>query len=160
MSIARDARGFTLLELLTVLVLIAVGASLAVPRVDSALARMRTRGALGRFAGDVYHARILAVRNGRPVVIRFPGSVRCAAGGQNRFGTDHYVVVVRDTPEREVKRVVLDGGQLCLEMNQSDSIRFDTRGLPRGLGNRKVVARRGGVRDSLTISRAGRVLRR
>lgn len=160
MPILRNARGFTLLELLTVLVVVGVGASLAAPEFDRAVARMRTRGALSRFAADVYHARILAVRAGRSVVIRFPGAARCAAGGTNRFGTDHYVVVVRETPEREAKRVVLEGGELCLEMNQSDSIRFDGRGLPRGPGNRSVVARRGDVRDSLTISRAGRVLRR
>ncbi|HEV2734059.1 MAG TPA: GspH/FimT family pseudopilin, partial [Longimicrobiaceae bacterium] len=138
MHIARDNRGFTLLELLTVLVLLSIGASLAAPAFDRTVDRMRTRSALNRFAGDVYHARILAVRAGRPVVIRFPGAARCRAGGTHRFGTDQYVLVVTDTPEREVKRVALEGGQLCLEMNQSDSIRFDGRGLPRGAGNRSV----------------------
>lgn len=160
MPLFRERSGFSLIELVTVLVLVGVLASLAAPAFDQAVARMRTRSAISRFAGDVYHARILALRSGRSVVLRFPGAARCAAGGTNRYGTDHYVLVVKDTPEREVKRVALEGGQLCLEMNQSDSIRFDSRGLLRGLGNRSVVARRGSVRDSLTISRAGRVLRR
>ncbi|HEV2145898.1 MAG TPA: GspH/FimT family pseudopilin [Longimicrobiaceae bacterium] len=156
----RDVRGFSLLELLTALVIVGVLTSLAAPAMDRALARMRTRAALDRFTGDLYHARILAVRSGRAVVVQFPGSERCG-GAANRYGTDHYLVLARDGSDRVLKRVALGGGGLCLEMNQSDSMRFDSRGMLRGLGNRTVVARRGGdVRDSLTVSRAGRILRR
>lgn len=161
MSASPDRRGFTLVELLTVVVLVGLLAALVAPSFGGALARVRTRAALDRFAADLYHARVLAVRSGRPVVVRFAASARCPPSAPNRYAADRYVVVLRDTPSREVKRVALGEGGICLEATQSDSVRFDSRGLLRGLGNRTVFARRGAeLRDSLTISRAGRVLRR
>ena len=157
----RDPLGFSLVELLTVVVLVGVLASLAYPAVDGMISRMRTRAALNGLAADLYYARMLAVRSGYSVVVRFPPSPRCTGTPKHPYGTDRYAVVVKETPARVVKSVVLsETGGLCLEMNQSDSVRFDARGLLRGFGNRSVIARRNAVSDSFTVSRAGRVLRR
>lgn len=153
--------GFSLVELLTALVLVGILLSLAAPSLDGTISRMRTRAALNRLAGDLYHARILAVRSGYSVVVRFPYSSRCAASATYPYAAERYVLVVKEVLEREVKTVSLsEAGRVCLEMNQSDSMGFDPRGLLRGFGNRHLVARRNAARDSLTVSRAGRVLRR
>lgn len=151
---ARTA-GYTLPELLVVVVLIAILASLAYPRLDGFAFHTRARAALNRVAGDLYHARMLAVREGVRTVLRF--SRRPDAPGCH---VPSYTVAVRSTPERvKTTRLDLGSGEVCLQLGTVDSIVFNSRGLPAGVNNRKMYVRRGERADSMTLSLLGRVWR-
>lgn len=160
MGASRSA-GYTLVEVLTVLVLAAIVLGLAYPRFDAELSSMRTGAALRQLTGDLHLARMLAIRTGRTVVLRPEPSASCTAGsGRRTVGA--YRIVVRTATPRIVKRTVLGDGvrALCVEMNGGDSIAFNSRGLLHGFGNRTVWARHRTAHDSLTISAVGRFLRR
>lgn len=154
MSIARGTRGFTLLELLTVLVVLAVGASLAAPRLNAMTSRMRARAALDQVALDLYHARMLAIREGTRTVMRFS-----RRGDRSECHAAGYTVVVRTVPERTAWTTVLDlPPSACLRLGTVDSVTFNSRGLPDGVG-RKVRLEQGEYSDSLTFSLLGRTFR-
>jgi prepilin-type N-terminal cleavage/methylation domain-containing protein len=156
------ASGFSLVELVTVLVLVSLVCALAWPAMDRMVARARAASALNRFTGDLYYARMLAVKSGQTVVVRFDPSPRCPAAAGQMLSAAGYRIVVKTQPEREAKRTVLggEGPPLCLQSNGGDSIAFNARGLLHGFMNRTVHARYRQVHDSLTISVAGRVFRR
>ena len=149
----RGARaGHTLAELLVALVIVAVAASLAVPSFSGVIARMRVRAALDVVSADLYYARMMGIRSGYGAVVRLERGP-CRPG---------YRIVVRGTAERlaRVRRVGDVAVGVCLMSNNSDTIAFNSRGLPVPFTNRTVRAIRGGVRDSLTLSTMGRVYRR
>jgi type II secretion system protein H len=66
-----NARGFSLIELMIVLVLLAIMAGLAVPSMRGMVDRGNATRALETIAGDIAHTRTMAVRDGRPLEICF-----------------------------------------------------------------------------------------
>ncbi|HEX5725326.1 MAG TPA: GspH/FimT family pseudopilin [Longimicrobiaceae bacterium] len=162
MATGRGRRGFTLAELLVVLALVAVLASVAAPSLSALIARQRLRGALNQLTADLYYARLLAVENGRRVTLRFEPSRDCTPRRPRNRVVQGYRIVVRGTPERVARTVSLrwEGRRLCLETNNSDSIAFNSRGLLVPFANRTVWATHGSAADSLTLSVLGRVYRR
>ncbi len=154
-SAPRSRSGYTLYEMLLVVVVLAIAAGVAVPRLDGVVARLRTRAALDQLTADLYHARALAAREGHPTVLRFtrrPDLPDCHAPS--------YSLVVRSDPERVARATDLDlGPAWCFDAGRVDSVSFNSRGLPSGVNNRKVFVRRGPIADSLTLSRLGRVMR-
>ena len=151
-------RGYTLVELMLVLAIVAVAAAMTGPSLRRWTAKVRVQAALNLVATDLAHARIQAVRSGRGAVVRFVASGDCGGG---RAG-HRYVIVAR--PARLVRAVSvrMDGARVCLEINNSDTVAFNSRGLLVPYANRTIraTAVRGAVRDSLTLSVAGRILRR
>ena len=144
--------GFTLLELLLVLALLAILTGMAAPRLHGYLERARLRGVLDRFTADLYQARALAARSGERVLIRFvPGPDGCA---------ERYQLLHRD-PERVLREVDLRSGVPghCLTISGSPTVHINSRGLPSGAA-RTVRVRSPAGADSLTISMVGRVYRR
>ena len=57
----RGRFGFTLVELLTAIVIVGIGASLAAPAFGAYVEKNRTRRALDRIVADVAFARLFAV---------------------------------------------------------------------------------------------------
>lgn len=160
MRSSRSA-GYTLVELLAVLVIAAILVGIVAPRMDAELSRLRTGSALHQLTADIHYARMLAVRSGRTVLLRAEPSAWCGGGG-GRTSVGAYSVVVRGDADHVAKRVVVGGGVpgLCVELNGSGNLAFNSRGLLHGFNNRTVWARHGPARDSLTISVVGRILRR
>ena len=158
----RRRAGFTLLEVLTALVIVGVLASLVAPSFSAFLAGLRTRGALAAFATDVAYARALAVKNGRRTVLQFIPSPECEATHPRYRAGFAYRVVVRARRQVVAREVSLRERSpgICLEMNGSDTLAFNSRGLLVPLGNRRVRAVFRDARDSLTVSALGRVYRR
>lgn len=156
------ASGFSLVELLVVLVLFSVLAGMAWPRMDAWLSRERVSGALNQFAADVHYTRMLAVRSGRTAVIRFQSTPECPDPPGPPTVAGAYLLVVKGETERPARRTALaEGGRtLCLESNGADSIAFNSRGLLHGVMNRTVRIRHRDARDSVTVSVVGRVYRR
>ncbi|HYJ78603.1 MAG TPA: GspH/FimT family pseudopilin [Longimicrobiaceae bacterium] len=152
--------GFTLVEVLAVLAIMGIAAAMAAPSLGAYVRRQRVRGALDLLAGDVQYARMLAVRNGRPAVLRWERAPECAWAGLR--GGYRYSVGLRGAPPGAAKRATIRpaGGPVCVHMNGGDSLVFNSRGLLVSFSNRTVWAKEGRVQDSLTISVMGRVLRR
>ena len=154
-----DRRGFSLVELLMVLLVLAIAAGLAAPSLRGFVRRERVRGALNRVAADLHYTRMLAVRSGHGAVLRFTPDPRCAA----RFSGHGWTVAVHGPAGGVVKTVRADAADahpLCLEMNSSDTVAFNSRGLLSPFANRTLHAVQGEVRDSLTVSVVGRIYRR
>lgn len=143
--------GFSLVELLAVLVVVGVLAASAAPSLAAYAEGIRRRGALDRVTADLYLARVLAVRGGEPVEIRFlPRGAECVTGYS----------LVRSRDEVELSRVRLreEAPGFCLGVRGGAAIRIDARGLPAGAA-RTLVGRLGARSDSLRVSMVGRVHR-
>jgi prepilin-type N-terminal cleavage/methylation domain-containing protein len=150
----RKGRGFTLVEVMIALVVAGVVLGMAAPRLEGALRRARTVGALNRLAMDLDFARMAAVRSGRGATLRFVTDRRCPARGGGG-----YVVRVRGDLSVLRHSAAPDELPVCYQVN-ADSIAFDSRGLLAPFNNRTVRVELDGRRDSLTVSVMGRVYRR
>src|SRR5690606_1902637 len=141
--------GFTLIELCLLLALFAILSAFAVPSFSATLAQARARASLDRLTGDLYLARALAARAGRPVSLRFEPAAGCAA---------HYLLLADD--ERVLRRVTAapEVTGVCLRSNVARAMRIDARGMLVG-SPRRLVATAGAAADSVTVSIVGRVYR-
>ncbi|MEX1828717.1 GspH/FimT family pseudopilin [Luteibacter sp. CQ10] len=77
----RPHRGFTLVELLIVLVIVGLTAALAVPALTDALDRRRIRHAAEALRDDLDHARLEAVTSAQAVRVMARPGIRGWAGG-------------------------------------------------------------------------------
>jgi prepilin-type N-terminal cleavage/methylation domain-containing protein len=153
----RRAAGFTMLEVMVVLVIIGIATGIVAPRMHAYLARNRVRVALNRLAADLAYARAVAVSSGSGSVLRFHPEPECG-----ERATVAYSIARRGTPPGPARRSDLRdvGGRVCLLFNGPDSVAFNSRGLLLPFQNRTVWGTEAGARDSLTISVMGRVYRR
>lgn len=156
--------GYTLVEVLTTLVVLGILAMLVAPSLGGMTARVKRRAALDRVAGDIAYAKMLAVRSGRPVELRAlaaQGAACPAAGGYTPMA-GYSLVMIGANAERSVKRVefAADARGVCVSTsNAGNVLRFNSRGLPSTLASRQFRATSAGRTDSLAVSQAGRVLR-
>jgi type IV fimbrial biogenesis protein FimT len=154
MSQSHRRSGYSLAELLLAVALIGLLLGLAAPSIRRQMAGIRAHAALNRLAGDLYHARMLAVREGDRVDL----ALRRGGGPCVRS----YVIHLHSTgtTAREVA-IGRDLPGLCLRHTGApgDSvIRFSSRGmiLP---PTRSLLVEGQGVSDSLKLSIAGRTRR-
>lgn len=148
-SMIRDfkAEGYTLLEITAALVLFAVAASAALPRLDRALDGFAVRSARERVAGLAALARARAPGlGGAWVLVReAPGAVRVEA---------------RDTVLVRLGEDELDGVQIEVAGARTEAIfHYDALGVGR-VASGALRFRRGDRESSLVISSYGRIHRR
>jgi Tfp pilus assembly protein FimT len=150
------------MELVVVVALIGILASLATAPLGRVLARAQTAAALNQLAVEISYTRMLAVRGGSSVELRFFNEGSCGAPRSGRFSADGYRITVRDPKPRVVRvaRLRSSASGVCLESNNDTNIVFGSRGLLLPFENRTVWSRRHGAVDSLTVSVLGRVRRR
>ena len=149
------AAGFSLVELLAVLTMLGILAMLAVPSLSGQISRIRSETVLDRFAGDLYYARMVAIRSGQRVEVRLNWNA-------DRSCVDRYDLVELNTPERVLKSVPVtaDTRGVCLHVNNSGNpLVYNSRGLPHGLGTRTILSSHGKASVRATQSQAGRVYR-
>lgn len=143
--------GFSLIEIVIVLVLIGIMISLVVPSLSRYIDRNRTRRALDEVAADVMYARVLAIREGRPTQITFTSGsgvyqIRSDPAGTNQL----------------VKQVNLANEYLGAQFPSGGmaNLSFNSRGLLTGAtSDQYLKVIRGNTRDSAFISPVGRVYR-
>lgn len=141
----RPTAGFTVIELVTVLVLLGILASIAGPAMGGYVGRNKTRSALDRISSDVSYARILAIREGQRMSVVFTGG-----GG--------YLLRVEDTAE-VLKTVDLADDYPGVAVSApAGSLTFDSRGLLR-VGSGDLIVAMDGMADTMHVSAAGRVYR-
>lgn len=153
-SALRRTRGFSLLELMTVVVVIGVVLAFAVPSIERTLVLIRARGALNQVSGAIFRTRMEAVREGRTVeLVLTLGPDRCLRG--------YFVRPGGDSPPHPAVDLARDLRGLCLRHGRSprDSvIGFNSRGMLRG-DNGSFWYTDPTIPDGLVISIAGRVRR-
>ncbi|HEU4454643.1 MAG TPA: prepilin-type N-terminal cleavage/methylation domain-containing protein, partial [Longimicrobium sp.] len=67
MSLLRNRRGFSLAELMIVVVIMGISLALVAPRLSGVVRVSAIDGALNQVSGDLQFARLLAIKNGWPV---------------------------------------------------------------------------------------------
>lgn len=143
--------GYTLLELLVGVVLIGILSGLAFPRMEGAMQLIRVRSALRRLTVDLHLARMLAVREGRPVDVDLVSA------------PDRCVILYRIAPRDPVatplvRTMAPDFPGLCLRHNGGARLSFDPRGMARS-GGKAFIAAAGAAVDTVVVSFAGRIRR-
>lgn len=147
-ALSRHRGGFSLAEVLIVLVIIGIALAMAVPRMQGVVHESALQGALNQMASDLTLTRLRAVR----------GATR-ASLSINAAGTGYSVVVDPTGTTDTVKAVSFASDAKGLVLSPaSSSITFDSRGLLVS-GTSTIVATRQGRSDSLNVSGVGRIYR-
>ena len=144
-----NRHGFTLMELLIAVALVAVMAAMAVPRIGTALTRQSVRSARGAVVTLHAKARGAAIQRGRRTDLIFTGNTVLVR-------TRHPVTGALDTvgsPENLLRRYGVTVS------TSRDTLTFDPRGLGMESGNTKITVQKGAFTESVEISALGRVLR-
>ena len=143
-------RGFTFVELLLALVVLAILCALALPNFRDQVNRMRARSALDHLVAEVYRARMAAVESGGPTHLFLQaGADGCVRGF--RF------VAPRQSSERS-GRFGADLPGLCLRHSGDSILIFNNRGMLRPPA-RSLRITYGTFTDSVLLSTSGRVRR-
>jgi hypothetical protein len=137
-------RGTTLAELLAVVVVVGALTAIALPRLHEASDRFSCRGAIQEGISLFSFARRSAIARRAPVAVVID-TVRGA-------------MIVRIGPS-ELARVGLRERYGVRLRVTRDSMTYDPRGLGYGAANLTVIARRGRVAETLSVSRLGRTRR-
>lgn len=118
MTPLKSVPGFTLIELVMVLAIIAVLSAIAVPRFGDATQRRRLEAAEKRILADIDHARELARARSAPVTMAFDSvnDVYAIASARNPLTrvTTHYTVELGDAPYRIDLGIINLGGDSLL----------------------------------------------
>jgi prepilin-type N-terminal cleavage/methylation domain-containing protein len=148
LHLSRGRNGHTLIELLTVLAVIAIVVSAVAPSMKGYMERNRARGALDRIASDIAYARVLAIRSGSRIVLEFHGS--------------SYDLTEEGVTPRTLRTVSLAQeypGVTIVPPTTDSRLEFNSRGMLRTAPTGSLIARTGSSSDSASITMAGRVYR-
>lgn len=153
-----DRRGFTLVETIIVIVVMAAITALAFPRVQNLWTRSSVSGARGAVANALQQARAAAITQGRGTTVHFDNATGrvwvtavprrgppCGGCAEDTIGS------VRPLTTQFGVALLAAGG------NAAGEFTFDSRGLGNAGGNMTVQLRRAAVRDTLFIQGFGRV---
>lgn len=146
----RDRRGgYTLAELMAVIVIAGVIATIAVPRLSGYIRHLSARSAASRVVSDLMLARTQAVREGQTVSLRVTGTAAY-----------RLTVDAGANPVRTLKTVDVSGTQRNVTLwPNGTTISFDPRGMLRAGSGSELRITRGTQTDTLSISAVGRVYR-
>lgn len=83
----RKNSGFTMVELIIIIVIVGILAAIAVPNFISYLPNYRLKGAISTLRGDLYNAKILAIKRGVQYKVAFTTGGYQIQRGTNSSGT-------------------------------------------------------------------------
>lgn len=139
-------RGATLPELLTVLAIVGICVSIAIPPLDRALDQAAVAEAADRYAAAHETTRQLAVARGTLARVELDTALRTATIALQRTRTAWDTVQVHPL------------GTARMQLTQK-VVTFGPFGLGFGASNTRIVFARGAAADTLTVSRSGRLKR-
>jgi len=151
-TVSASRRGFSLIEMLIVMILIGILTAVALPYLRTGPSKSSVRGANSAIASYHAIARNAAIARGRMAVL----VIKAAAPAM-------VLVVVRRPGSSAVDTVgavanLYSTFSVALTTT-SDSVIFTPRGIGISTSTTTVISTRGGVADTLTISAAGRLIR-
>lgn len=143
-------RGFTLVEMMTVVVIMGLMAAMAGPRMARWLQTLGSTGVTNEVVGDLMLARTQAVREGRTVSFRVVSSSEYTVTLDNPDGT----------VLRVVKRMNLSNMHRGTTISPAGRIAFDSRGMLRTASTiGTLTVTRGHASDVITVTGVGRIKR-
>lgn len=137
-------RGFTLVEVVLVVVLLGILVALAAPAMGGFVTRTNIDSVLNQLTGDINYARMLAVRSGRSSTLTISG-------------TSYSITTTQpDGTARQAKRVNLQNEAPGFALSPSTALIFNSRGLL-APGNAVTLRAQGrGQIDSVMVLISGR----
>jgi prepilin-type N-terminal cleavage/methylation domain-containing protein len=145
LSLPRGRRGFSMAELLIVLVIMGISLAIVAPKLSGVVRVSAIDGALNQVSGDLQFARLLAIRNGWPVRL-----ATTAAG-------TYTIVEDPAGANRTLKAVALRNDYPGVSLTAT-TITFDSRGMVTS-GDAAVTASRQGRSGTLRVTGVGRIRR-
>ena len=152
----RDS-GFSFFELLTVIAIIAIASSIAVPSVISWRQNAKMKGAVNRVYGDMQYAKFTAIKANNWVAVQFyPNRYEIFFDDGDQ---------IQEAGERVIKNVTMPAGVTIASTTFiSDRTGFDRRGLP-DVDTLDVATRTGrlnllgpsSIAKQITLNRLGRL---
>ncbi len=142
---AAARSGFSLIEVVACLAIIATVGAMAIPRYGAAVARYRVEAAATRVVAEVHRVRDKSGRAGRSLTISF-------RGGKNAFLTTYTVGAARESLvwlKAEPYWAVINS----VDLGGDTAIVFDGYGAPDSGGT--IVVRHGSIASTITIDTAG-----
>ena len=141
-----SGKGYTMIELVVVIVLVGMLTSLSVVRLGPALEHSKVRGAANVVAGDLQYAQILAVRHRRPITVIVVSS------------TQQYLIRDRDNPAN-VYRTRLLGADSDFTLDEVTGTPTSVELYPNGVARETMVITLGlrGYQRNVRLTRAGQI---
>lgn len=134
--------GYTVLELVIVLSIVAVVMAIAFPRGQLMLDRLSVHAAAGDVAATLHSARALAIAGHSAVAVDVD-----ATSGNLRVRRGEELLYSRNI-----------GGAHGVQLQHTrDSLTYGSRGLGRGAANLSIIVRRRAAVETVFVSRLGRV---
>jgi prepilin-type N-terminal cleavage/methylation domain-containing protein len=154
-------RGFTLIETLIALAVVAILSGLGYPRLRTFMLKSNLRSARSTVINTVQAAKARALMEGRSVAVNFDNTT----GRMWTTAAPRRTATCTGTCDRDTVGVIVNLAQqygVVLAATRSDaapqpSFSFDLRGLGNSGSSLVVLLTRGGYKDSVNVSSYGRV---
>jgi len=129
----RNNHGFTIWEVMTVIAIIGIIATFAVPGLLAPRGRAKVQGSANNLRGDINWAKMMAAREGAMVVLRFDSdSYQIFVDNNADSAPTNWVLGPED---RQLRTRQMSAGVAMDASDLPDNVmRFNRRGLPENLG--------------------------
>jgi type IV fimbrial biogenesis protein FimT len=156
MKVMHKNSGFSIMELMTTIAIIAILAAIAIPNMISWRSGTKLQGVVENLRGDLQWAKLKAVQENEFVTVLF-----LAGGNSYEVFMDNANTGVRDAGERRYKlRDLPVGVSIDLggtDFNGNDFVTFNNRGFPENAGIVTVDSNSGAGRN-INLNRVGRIV--
>ena len=145
----RDG-GFTLMEVLTVMVMIGVIVSIAIPKMGTTIERQQVRGVRSTIATMHSRTRNLAISRGRNAAFLIKSGILFI---RTKNAADSTVVETLGLDSVTTRL----GVELTITPSGRDSLTFDSRGLGLESDTTAIIVAKSGYADTMVVSKFGRI---
>lgn len=150
-ELAVTQRGFSLIEVLTVMIMIGIVSALALPRLGNTLAHQDVRGARAYITAAHARARASAVSRGRRTAFAIKNGVIAIRSQHPMTGVNEIIGGAVDTVTERF------GVTLSIDPIARDTLVFDPRGLGMETTTTTIIITKRGFSDTIDIAPLGRI---